>query len=438
MPRRRRVLSIALLLALLGAGEGYRLAHRDGPSPVLQTIVLPGRQPSLFYLDVDGGRFYFKTNQTNPLNSINTQSGHLTSLSGALGSTVGVPIVDHQSGHYFDLDQFGNNFVMIDMRTGATLKVIPFPFPTSSNNQSWSPDTVRDRVLVVFHHVPDMLVIDGRTGRVLHDLNGCLTQEWPVVDQQTDRIFELCTDGSVLVWENRAYRRLGFVQGPHIDPCVWCSLRVDQATQRVFVPANTGLSVLDARTGALVRALPIQSLAAGSVAILPGSHDVVAAPYQDPSSGPPARSVVVLDGKTGAVLGRWPVPENPVQVLLNPLTGHLLVASAGPVDGGADPLGFGTLSVLDARTGAILRQVQTGIFPGAIAADSRTRHLFVVNFNTAMDDMLFPLTRHYQDGRWPQLVRWLKGLAPWLPFTAPQQPTPQGTGTVTMMDLAKL
>ncbi len=57
-------------------------------------------------------------------------------------------------------------------------------------------------------------------------------------------------------------------------------------------------------------------------------------------------------------------------MLYNPLTGHLLVASIGPVDGDGNPLGLGPLSVLDAQSGRILRRIALGIRPSVLFLDA--------------------------------------------------------------------
>src|SRR5579871_1227264 len=165
MPRRRRVLAIALpLIVLLGVGGGYWLANRE-PDPVLRTIVLTSAQPAFFEFDEGEGRLYFLTNDSRgPLSVLNTRSGNPVDLHGALASVSAQPIVDHQSGHYFDADATGGQMLMIDMRTDAVRKRIPI----QAYYDYWF-DATQDRVVLVFRDpgAPEGLVIDGRTGRVV-------------------------------------------------------------------------------------------------------------------------------------------------------------------------------------------------------------------------------------------------------------------------------
>src|SRR5579871_248963 len=142
----RRALFIVLLVALLGADGGYWLANRE-PDPVLLTIALPWAQPDLFHLEEGEGRLYFATNNNGGerhVSIIDTRSGNPVELHGALGSAPGLPLVDYQSGHYFDADQANTDFLMIDTRTDAVLSSIPIP----SGWWSYALDTARDRVMV--------------------------------------------------------------------------------------------------------------------------------------------------------------------------------------------------------------------------------------------------------------------------------------------------
>jgi DNA-binding beta-propeller fold protein YncE len=431
--RRRRVRLILLLLVLAGAGGGYWLAHRD-PSPLLRTIALPAT-PRWTLLDEPDGRVYIYNNDAaQPVSILDNRTGTLVRMRGALGHITGLPWVDRQDGHYFDTGSLPGKLLMIDMRTDAVLKTIPLPSQGDSTFGAF--DERRDRALVTYADSPNITVIDGRSGRILREVPGCPAYAWPVLSQSTQRLFEPCGDGRLLVFDSASYHQVASILSQAMGPCSLCAILADEATGRMFVPADNGFGVLDARTGAVIHTLPIGRWSIGARAILPGSHDVVTVPYVDPSLHHPARSGLVLDGHSGAILHRWPVPENPVAVQVNPLTGHLLVASAGPVADGGTPEGSGSLSVLDARTGRALRRIDLGVLPGALAADGHTRHLFVVNFNATMHGL--PLFQTSPEGWWPQFLRRSKGWAGWLPFKAPDQPMPHTNATVVMLDLTKL
>jgi DNA-binding beta-propeller fold protein YncE len=88
-------------------------------------------------------------------------------------------------------------------------------------------------------------------------------------------------------------------------------------------------------------------------------------------------SLVLLNARTGDVLGNLPLDAPPVAVAVNARTERVFLATAGPRRSGraTDP---GSVSVLDARTGAIRRTITLGRSPRAIALDSRTGRAFVV------------------------------------------------------------
>jgi DNA-binding beta-propeller fold protein YncE len=206
------------------------------------------------------------------------------------------------------------------------------------------------------------------------------------------------------------------------------------------------VDVVDARTGAVVRTLLIPTWDGGSYELDahmgattdldPHSGDVVVAPYRAPGTGAGERVVLLLDGRTGTIKHQWAVPENPLAVLVNPLTGHLLVASAGPADANSQPLGYGTLSVLDMGSGAVLQQVQVGILPGELLADRKTQRLLVINRTTTLNGAT--MFRSYGDGFWSQGLRSLKHTFGWLPFSAPAVPLPPSDITVSLLDLTRL
>jgi DNA-binding beta-propeller fold protein YncE len=130
------------------------------------------------------------------------------------------------------------------------------------------------------------------------------------------------------------------------------------------------------------------------------------------------------------------VPPHPTAVQVNPLTGHLLVASAGPVDGQGELVGSGTLSVLDMARGRTLHTIGVGILPGQISLDRPARRALVVNFTTNLDHTL--LNRPPPESAWAGLLRRLKRAVPLLPVAVPPPPQVPSDVTVTVLDLAKL
>jgi len=104
---------------------------------------------------------------------------------------------------------------------------------------------------------------------------------------------------------------------------------------------------------------------------------------------------------------------------------RVVVTSLGPtarVSGADTSTGPGTVSVLDADSGALLRTAGVGVNPMAVAVDGRTGHAFVVNMGGNV---------HLSDP-WSWWPTWL----PRPPFVpAPPSPVTVVPGSVSMLDV---
>ncbi len=79
----------------------------------------------------------------------------------------------------------------------------------------------------------------------------------------------------------------------------------------------------------------------------------------------------MLNARTGAVLGTTRVGFA-TALAVDARAGHVLVANAS----------FGTVSLLDTHSGALLRTVEVGGSPAAVAVDTRTSRAFVTGSGT--------------------------------------------------------
>jgi len=108
-------------------------------------------------------------------------------------------------------------------------------------------------------------------------------------------------------------------------------------------------------------------------------------PYYRRPSGP--GSVSVLDAVTGALVRTTPVGINPVQAALDATTGRLYVLSQEPFDlGTSNPVRPGSVSVLDAVTGALVRTTPVGINAVALTVDERHGHVFALTADPQASD----------------------------------------------------
>lgn len=87
----------------------------------------------------------------------------------------------------------------------------------------------------------------------------------------------------------------------------------------------------------------------------------------------------MLDTRTGAVQRTIAVANAPVAIGVDQRASHAFVVSLGPINQGGGPIGAGQVSVLDTRTGAVVRIVPVGMSPCAVAVAATTGRVFVLN-----------------------------------------------------------
>jgi len=235
-------------------------------------------------------------------------------------------------------------------------------------------DATAGRVFVVdaqqtSRGIGGVTVISARTGAILATTDVGVGPAAIVVDAGTARAFVSNTrSNTVSVLDTRSGHLLRTIPVGATPGAI----AVDGPTAHVFV-ANGGsgtVTMLDARNGRIAR----------TVMVTPGP----AALAVDSRTG---RVVVVgrggttsvLDARTGAILRVVSVGQFPRAVAVDSETGRAFVAIVGPVDARTDPVGPGSVSVLDTRTGAVLRHVAVGVGPFALAVDPQSARAFVTN-----------------------------------------------------------
>lgn len=256
---------------------------------------------------------------------------------------------------------------------------------------------------IVVGHLPNALALDPDTGRafvaadgdatvrVLDLASGQLLRTVRVgtpsalapltlaLDRATHRVFvaNRGDDGApsvVRVLDSRSGAPLATLRvGPGAT-----ALAIDERAGHAFV-ANEGagtVSLLDARTGALLRTTAL-GLVPVALAVNVGAERVfVAGPVEPgPAYGPGreprpvAGRVSVLDTRSGALLRTVRVGASPVALAVDARTGRAFVVAADD----------NTLSVLDTRDGRVRRTVAVGIMPVAVAVNVRRHRVYVVN-----------------------------------------------------------
>ena len=178
------------------------------------------------------------------------------------------------------------------------------------------------------------------------------------------------------------------------------AMALDEAAGRVYINTATALLALDAASGACLRDTPLVGAFPGPVAVDGRTHLVFAArdtsivafagasgarlatvpaaaritslladPGGDRVLGISDAELLVLDGRTGALLRRAPLPSpRGTQVHAAALwsAGSLYVTEPRAI------------AVLDAASGALRRTISLAVAPTNLAIDARTRHLFAI------------------------------------------------------------
>jgi YVTN family beta-propeller protein len=323
----------------------------------------------------------------------------------AMGTLTGVA-VDAQTGRAFVDNDDASGVTILTSPGGRVLRTVA----TGADPDGLAVDVRRGRVFVADHdqnapgssarvmsgsavHSGYVDVLDAWSGRVLSSIPVGADPDAVAVDQQSGAVFAITEDSSVSILDVR-HRTVVSTTVLSQD---LRALAVDAGTRRVFVVNDLRgtVSLLDARSGANLR----------TVAVGPRPSAIAA----DERTGRVYvvnngdNSLSILDAHSGTLLQTVAVGQNPDAVAVDARKGRVYVASQGATDAAGNPVGPGSVEVLDARSGQIMRTITVGVAPNAIAVDERTGDAFVVNAGG-------PLSR---PSTWAWVPRWMRR---WLPF----------------------
>jgi len=396
--------------------------------------------------------------------------------------------ISERNGHIFTARTATNGATtvrMLDARRGAVLPTIPI-----DTNPSMVVVRERTgRVYVVSGGVglcdqrntcsvldSSVSVLDAASGRLLRRLRVTGGANAIGVDDRAERVVVTSgtqsgrSSGTVSVLDartGRLVRAISIPMGPG-------RVVVDEVTGRAFVLAsssnpflpnsNTGrVYVLDTRTGAVVRTLMLPSPpvdvavdeAAGHAFVaVKGPSRLVSFTFPPVGGGsgrvtssggggaeriPSGQGEVrMLDTRGGAVLRTVLVGVAPTALAVDARRGLILVAAWGSKDSyvtsgtarvtvKAPLVAPGSVSVLDATTGAVRRTITLDTSPRAITVDERTGHVFVVN-----DGSFVPLPI---PDPWAWIPGWARRWAPFVP--SPPSGTRTVSGSMSVLDIVR-
>lgn len=333
--------------------------------------------------------------------------------------------VDDRTGHLFVVSR--GAISMVDTGDGRVLRTVPLPGGdhaslTAAGSLALVIAPRLDRLFVEIGQAPGvatLLLLGTRTGSVLRTMPrrtgfggdcSCAPGDVLVIDEAMGRLFlaPLPTGHTVSVLDARTLTTLRTVA---LAGAV-VGLAVDEVAARVLVETSTahsyGVSILDAHDGAIRRTITLgaltllgksfvlpsilvsrlsSTLRAGLIVDLRTSHAFVFRGGIQREGSTPAGTgrVTMLDTRSGTVLRTTRIAADAVAAVMDAGAGQLLVASTTVDDGHGHYHPIGALSMLDTRSGTLVRAVRIAPLSGSyfldtpLAVDARTGRAFLVN-----------------------------------------------------------
>jgi len=181
----------------------------------------------------------------------------------------------------------------------------------------------------------------------------------------------------------------GVLRAVTVDPFP-SDVTVDEQTDRVFVVTGSTITVLDGRTGALVRTInqedarPVTvATGAGTGRLFVVNSAIAGSSYPGgPGYHNPDGSVDVLDARTLRLIHSVRIAPGTRTAAVDARRGRIYILGSytDAQDSGApDPTSPGSVTVLDARDGRVLHTIDVGHAPTALALDPRTGRVFVTD-----------------------------------------------------------
>ena len=409
---------LAPLAVLVGVVVGVVHEYWNSSGVSVHTVTV-GMAPSYIAVDSRTSHVFVTNSTSNSVSMLNTEAVQATV---PIGGTPLPVAVAERANRAFVLNSSGNSVSVLDATTGMVLSKIPLPYPIDA-----AVDDTTGHVFVLhggcgtaYHAV----MLDAQSGHILHT---ALLAGVPVgiaIDTRVQRVF-IANSG------NNTVNILDTVSGRLVHTvavgAIPVSVALDTEVHHAFVTnrSDNTVSVIDARSGAVLRTVAVGQ-SPTSVAVDTRTARVFVVNAGD-------STVSVLDADTGTPLHTATVGQNrvqgvstaanPVDIVVDTRHGWVYILNGSSLT--HEPT-WGSVSVLNATSGAVRRTIPVGLFPQGEALDEARNRLFVVN----------------EVGGAPrggiQSWQWLaQGVRHWHTFLAPPQPL-STHGAVAVLDTSRL
>ena len=252
---------------------------------------------------------------------------------------------------------------VLDARTGLPLRTTSLGFSPLMA----AVDSRSGRVFLTSTAGDMLAILDGRTGNTMRAIPLRQDPTALAVDSSLGRLYMVNADGTVVARDGRNGKVLFDVTAGGYPS----TIAVDDQTGRVFLgdATNSSIAVLSSATGALLGRTRLPSNPQSLVVMDRLSALFVAGVPAVPGvSG--ISGVAVLDARTGRLLRELPLSQSPLAMIGDELHARLLL------DMGSTVLSMSATGSGDAKAYPVLGSRITG---EGMAVDQRTGHLFVVN-----------------------------------------------------------
>lgn len=230
--------------------------------------------------------------------------------------------VDERVGHAFVID--GESLRVLDGRTGAVLHTTEV-LPSTPPLATMAVDEHDGQVYVAGYEYSGVHVFAAADGRIVRSIRVGTHLSLIAVDTRLGHVFVI-GEGSEPSETDVLDTSSGRVIGTAMVGAMPRAIVADERSGRVFVlagftefvPGDSNISELDARSGALLRTMTVGPHAMGMAV------DTVTGRLYVGS----ARGVSVLDGATGAVVRTLPLAMQPSSIVVDERTGQVIVINA--------------------------------------------------------------------------------------------------------------
>lgn len=355
---------ILLLAAALGLGVAAEL--RQVSSGTFDRVVPLSGDPVAVTLDDATSRAFVVNGADYTVAIFDTASGKLLRSvpvgHGALGAAV-----DEPANRIFVPNAGDNSVSVLDAASGQPLRTTPLGF----SPQLIAVDPRSGRVFLTSSGGDVLAILDGSTAMPLHTISLRRAPIAMAVDGATGCLFLANSDNTVEAVDGRTGHAV-------FDVAIGgypAAIAVDERTGRLFAgdALNSLVVLLDARTGAVLGRIRLASNPLAMVVMSSMSRVFVAGVPAIPGGAGTAR-VTVLDARSGRLLADLPLGQSPLSMIGDEHHGTLLM------DVGNAVLAMSVAGAARVRSYPVLGARYT---PQGMAVDQRTGHLFVVNTDSS-------------------------------------------------------